>query len=155
MKRIVLCLLAAALLLPLLSAGAESVEVLLPDGVSSLRMPADIIYQEPSAEETDLRGIFLMPPDLEILVFAYQMPGITLQTLAEGLDAAGRNAQIRSIGAENFLVFQDQDEADGAVCVGYSYLAGDWMIEISFFCGSQAAMDMSREIMETYSVRGS
>ena len=42
------------------------------------------------------------------------------------------------------------DEADGAPCVGYSYLYKDWMIEISFFYSTQEAADLTKTIMESF-----
>ena len=89
-------------------------------------------------------------PDLEMLVFAYNAGGTSLETLAEALTEAGRDAQIREINSERFLVYQDRDDADGAACVGYSYLYQGWMIEITFFYGSQAAADMTAVIMESF-----
>lgn len=131
-------------------AGAENTTVMLPDGRHSVQIPAEMEYQAPAAEEKDLRGIFLMPPDLEMLVFAYDMPGMTIQGLAETLTGAGRTAETREIGGKEFLVFQDTDEADGTSCVGYSYLEGNQMVEVTFFYATQAAMDLTWTIMESF-----
>ncbi|MBQ9210071.1 MAG: hypothetical protein IJ153_00080 [Clostridia bacterium] len=130
--------------------GASAQDVLMPDGAHILSLPEEMVFQEPASDESDLRGIFLMPPELEMLVFAYDLPGVSSQTLAEALMAAGREAQVREIGGTEFLVFQDVDEADGAPCVGYSYLTGEQMIEITFFYSSQAAMDLTQSIMESF-----
>lgn len=125
-------------------------DAVLPDGVHSVRIPAGMLFQEPAPEEKDLKGVFLREPDLEILVFAYDARGATVESLARALADAGRDAQIREISGEPFLVYQDQDETDGARCVGYSYLYNGWITEITFFCGSQEAADLSVSIMESF-----
>ncbi len=125
-------------------------EAMLPDGVHCLTMPAGMVWQVPGAEETDLKGVFLREPDLEMLVFAYDAQGSTIQGLAEALIASGREAQVRTINGEEFLVYQDRDEADGTPCVGYGYLYDGWLIEISFFYASQEAADMTKTIMESF-----
>jgi len=131
-------------------AGAENTTVMLPDGRHSIQIPAEMEYQAPAEEESDLRGIFLMPPELEMLVFAYEQPGLTIQELAETLTNAGRIAETRDIGGKEFLVFQDTDEADGTSCVGHGYLEGNQMVEVTFFYATQAAMDLTRTIMESF-----
>ncbi len=145
------------LLLCLLSAGAAADTVLkrdtdamLPDGLHLLTLPAGMVSRTPGADETNLKGVFLREPDLEMLVFAYPANGATVQGLAESLAETGRDAQVREIAGESFLVYQDQDETDGALCVGYSYLYQDWLIEISFFYGSQEAADLTKTIMESF-----
>ena len=128
----------------------EGQEILLPDGVHRMTVPKEMVWQEPSSEESDLKGILLMPPELEMLVFAYESPAENVQVLAEALTNAGRPAEVREIAGMEFLVFQDRDDADGASCVGYSYLSGNLMTEISFFYSSQAAMDLTQTIMESF-----
>ncbi len=128
----------------------EETEAVLPDGVHSIRIPAGTEYQEPESDEKDLKGAFLREPDLEILVFAYDARGTTVESLAQALTDAGRDAQIREISGETFLVYQERDESDGAGCVGYSYLYNGWMTEIAFFYGSQEAADMTVSIMESF-----
>ena len=125
-------------------------DAMLPDGLHRLTLPAGMVSQTPDADETNLKGIFLREPDLEMLVFAYPANGATVETLAESLAEAGREAQVRQISGELFLVYQDRDEADGAPCVGYSYLYKDWMIEISFFYSTQEAADLTKTIMESF-----
>ena len=148
------CACVALTLMILAAAGLGSAEggqiVVLPDETHTVLIPQDMTYQAPGPDETDLRAIYLMEPDLEMLIFAYEAGDMTLQELAEVLTAAGRTAEIRTIGDTEFIVFQDRDEADGAPCVGYSYLSGDRMIEISFFYSSQAAMDLTEIIMESF-----
>ncbi len=128
---------------------AEEQEILLPDGVHYLVLPAEMTFQRPAWDETDLAGIYLLPPDLEMLIFAYDMTGQTLQSLAETLEATGRPAEIREVAGTEFLVFQETDESDGTSCVGYSYLTENQMIEISFFYTTQDAMDLTKVIMES------
>ena len=125
-------------------------EAMLPDGVHLLTLPAGMVSQLPASDETDLKGIFLREPDLEMLVFAYPAQGATAQSLAEALTEAGRTAEVREIAGEAFLVYQDVDEEDGTPCVGYSYLYRDWIIEISFFYSSQEAADLTTTIMESF-----
>ncbi|MBO4292174.1 MAG: hypothetical protein J5898_09735 [Lachnospiraceae bacterium] len=125
-------------------------EAMLPDGVHLITMPAGMISQIPDPEESDLKGIFIRKPDLEMLVFAYNAGGTSVEALAEALREAGRETQIREISGERFLVYQDRDEADGAACVGYSYMYQGWMIEIAFFYGSQEAADLTAKIMESF-----
>ncbi len=125
-------------------------EYQLPDGKHFLLLPQEMTWQQPSQEETNLKGIWLLQPDLEMLVFTYEAQNATVQSLAEALTAAGRTAEVREIGGEQFLVFQDVDESDGASCLGYSYLADGMMVEISFFYSSQAAMDLTQIIMESF-----
>ena len=154
MNRIGKCfalLLAVALLAAIPAGGAAAErEITLPDGTHFLRIPEEMIYQAPSADETSLKGIWLLEPELEMLIFSYEAQNATVDTLAEALVNAGRQAQVREIGGTEFLVFQDRDEADGAPCVGYSYLADGRMVEITFFYATQAAMDLTRTIMESY-----
>ncbi len=125
-------------------------EAMLPDGVHLLTLPAGMVSQLPASDETDLKGIFLREPDLEMLVYAYPAKGATPQSLAEALVEAGRTAEVREIAGESFLVYQDRDEEDGTPCVGYSYLYRDWIIEISFFYASQEAADLTTAIMESF-----
>ena len=148
--RAFLGLAAAMTLLCSASCLAGETEVLLPDGVHSIRIPQEMSYQAPSQDETDLKGIYLLPPDLELEIFAYEAGDMTVQTLAETLVSAGRTAEVRRIGETDFLVFQDQDEADGAFCIGYGYLHGGFMVELSFFYSSQSAMDLTKMIMESF-----
>ena len=133
-----------------LMGGTAGADAMLPDGLHRLTLPAGMVSQTPDADETNLKGIFLREPDLEMLVFAYPANGATVETLAESLAEAGREAQVRQISGELFLVYQDRDEADGAPCVGYSYLYKDWMIEISFFYSTQEAADLTKTIMESF-----
>lgn len=142
-------MLAAAVLLLAGGALGESTEIILPDGQHRLTLPEGMEYQEPAEDEKDLKGIFLMPPDLEMLVFAYDAGQATVQDLAETMTNAGLNAQLREVGGETMLVFQDQDPADQAPCLGYSYVKDGIMVEISFFYSSQGAMDLTESIMES------
>ena len=128
----------------------EAREAVLPDGVHRLTLPAGMIVSSPKPEETDLKGVFRREPDLEMLVFAWDAQGSTVEGLAEALTENGREAQVREIAGERFLVYQDADPADGAPCVGYSYLFDGWLIEIDFFYGSQDAANLTRDIMETF-----
>ena len=145
-------LLLAVTLLAALSgaARAESRRLTLPDGKHSLLIPGDMEEQKPSASETNLKGIYLLPPDLEMLVFAYDAGGLSVQDTAEALVSSGRKAEVRKIAGTEFLVFQDMDETDGATCVGYGYISGGQMTEISFFCATQEAMDLTQTIMESF-----
>ncbi len=128
----------------------KDTEAMLPDGEHLITLPAGMLSQTPDPEETALKGIFQREPDLEMLVFAYLREGKTVDDMAQDLAAAGRDAQVREIGGERFLVSQDQDEADGAYYVGYSYIYGDWVIEIAFFYSSQEAADLTKTIMESF-----
>ena len=149
-RRILAGILAAILCLATGAGFADqSLEYCLPDGKHYLRLPMEMSWQQPSSDETDLMGIWLMPPDLEMLVFAYETQGTTVQALAEALTAAGKTAEVREIAGEDFLVFQDQDETDGASCVGYSFISEGMMVEISFFYATQAALDLTISIMES------
>ncbi len=150
MRRIAGILAGLLAALTLASAAAEGREILLPDGAHRLTVPAEMEWQEPAGDETDLKGILLMPPELEMLIYAYDAQGLTVQGAAEALADAGRTAEVREIAGTEFLVFQDRDEADEAPCVGYSYISGEMMVEISFFYASQAAMDLTRDIMESF-----
>ena len=143
-------MLLALMLLLCSTAAAEGQEILLPDGTHRLTVPAEMNWQAPSEEEEDLKGIFLLPPELEMLIYAYDAQGVTTQELAEALVNAGRRAELREIAGTEFLVFQDTDEADGASCVGYSYISEQKMTEITFFYSTQAAMDLTRTIMESF-----
>ena len=124
-------------------------EIRLPDGIHFLTIPADMEYQQPADDETDLKAIYLREPELEMLIFEYEAGESTVQDLAERMRAAGLEAQVREIGGESFLVFQDRDEADGAPCIGYSYVANGRMTEISFFYATQEAMNLTVGIMES------
>ena len=143
-------MLAALMLFAATGAMAEGQKILLPDGTHTLTIPEEMSSQEPSSDEKDLKGIYLLPPDLEILVYAYPAQGVTVQVLAEALVEAGRQAEVRDIGGTDFLVFQDRDESDGAYCVGYGYVAGEQLVEISFFYATQAAADLTAVIMESF-----
>ncbi len=125
-------------------------DAMMPDGVHCVTLPAGMVFQMPSSEEKDLKGVFLRAPDLEMLVFAYDAQGKTVEELTQNLTKAGRTAEIRELAGERFLVYRETDEADGASCVGYGYLYGKWMIETVFFYGSQVAADLSTVIMESF-----
>lgn len=144
--------LALCLALALLAGGglAEGYRVALPDGNHSVRIPGDMTSQSPAQNETDLRGIYLLEPDLEMLVYSYDAGNSDVYTLAEALSSQNREAEVRRISDTDFLVFQDRDEADGAACVGYGYISGGKMVEISFFYSTQDAMDLTRAIMESF-----
>ena len=129
----------------------ERKTVLLPDGRHLLEIPGKMIYQQPAIEEKNLKAVWLLPPDLEMLIFAYDAGGATVQGLAETLVRAGNDAEVREIAGTEFLAFQDTDDTDGAPCVGYGYVTDTgYMIEISFFYATQHAMDLTREIMESF-----
>ena len=150
MKRKCMLLLILAATVCVSCALADGTDVALPDGGHYVTIPSDMIYQQPAHEETNLQGIYLLPPDMEMLVFSYPMENHTVYTLAEALSASGTEAQVRRIGETDFLVFQDRDDADEAPCVGYSYVENGRMIEISFFYSTQAAMDLTVSIMESF-----
>ena len=152
-RKSVSCIVLAALLAGLLLSGgclAENQQVTLPDGKHSVIIPEEMIWQEPAPSEKDLKGIFLLPPDLEMHVYFYEAGNATVRTLAEALAEAEREAEVREIAGTEFLVFQDQDEADGTRCVGYAYISEDRMTEISFFYATQAAADLTASIMESF-----
>ena len=132
------------------AAGADGVEITLPGGVHRLTIPEEMIWQAPADDEENLKAIYLMPPDLDMMIFAYNLEGYTIRSLAETMTEAGRDAQVREIAGEEFLFYTDTDEADGAVGVIYGYMTGNRMTEITFFCGSQAAMDLTQVIMESF-----
>ena len=129
---------------------AEGTEIQLPDKVHFLKIPENALFQAPDPDETDLKGIYLLPPDLEMEIFAYEMQEVTVWSLAEALTNAGQDAQVREIAGMEFLVFRDMDEADGANCIGYGYIQDGQMIEISFFYATQDAMDLTKIIMESF-----
>lgn len=136
----------------MISAGAQSPgrEIQLPDGCGTLTLPEGMVSAPVSPEETDLWAVFQRAPDLEMLIFIYDAQGADPRTMAEALRNAGRTAETREIDGVEFLVFQDRDETDGAPCVGYAYVSGNTLIEITFFYGSQDAMDRTYEIMESF-----
>ena len=154
MLAVLLAGLLAGLMLPgrVTPAMAQSLgwEIQLPDGQGVLTLPEGMISTPVSPEETDLWADYLRKPDLEMLIFCYDAQGAEPRTMAEALRNAGRTAETREIDGVEFLVFQDRDEADGAPCVGYAYVSGDALIEITFFYGSQEAMDRTYEIMESF-----
>ena len=102
--RILALTLAAAILLGCCgSATAELIleqdtEAILPDGEHRITLPAGMISLTPDPEESDLKGIFLREPDLEMLVYAYDGQGSTVRGLAKALREAGRDAEVRRIG---------------------------------------------------------
>ena len=151
-KRRIRAALLAALLLAVCRTGAlaEEREIGLPDGKHFLRIPAEMIFQEPAPDENTLQGIYLLEPDLEMLVFSYEAQNATVYSLAAALREAGQQAEVREIGGTEFLVFQDWDDSDGAPCIGYSFIQDGRMTEITFFCATQAAMDLTVIIMESY-----
>ena len=128
----------------------QDTEAILPDGEHRITLPAGMTSLMPDPEESDLKGIFIREPDLEMLVYAYDAQGSTIEGLAKALREAGREAEIRRIGEESFLVYRDRDEADGAPCIGYGYPYEGWLIEISFFYSSNEAGEMTRTIMESF-----
>ncbi len=151
-RRIFALLLAGLLLLGWGPAAAQTTgrEILLPDGQSVLTLPEDMVSTPVSPEESDLWADYQRKPDLEMLIFTYRAGNSDPRKMAETLVEAGRTAEVREIGGVEFLVFQDRDEADGALCVGYAFVSGETLIEITFFYGSQEAMDRTYEIMESF-----
>ena len=154
-RGIILTLVAAILISGCGSAGAEilltqDTEAILPDGVHRMTLPAGMISLTPGTDEPDLKGIFQREPDLEMLVYAYDAQGATIEGTAEKLRNAGRDAELRRIGDEIFLAFRDRDDADNAPCIGYAYLYEGWMIEIAFFYSTNEAGEMTKTIMESF-----
>ena len=142
-------LVAVMLLVSLGTALGDGPVATLPDG-HRLTLPEGMLETAVDPTETGLEADWVLEPDLEMLIFSYEAGEATALSLAEGLTATGRKAEVREIGGTEFLVFQDSDEADGALCVGYACRTGERLMEISFFCGSQRAADLIREIMESY-----
>ena len=148
-KRMAAILAAVMILVFLGTALGDGPVATLPDG-HRLALPEGMQETGTDPTETGLEADWVLEPDLEMLIFSYEAGDATAMSLAEGLTATGRKAEVREIGGTEFLVYQDTDEADGALCVGYACRAGERLIEISFFCGSQRAADLTREIMESY-----
>ena len=96
-RGIILTLVAAILISCCGSAGAEilltqDTDAILPDGVHRMTLPAGMISLTPGTDEPDLKGIFQREPDLEMLVYAYDAQGATIEGTAEKLRNAGRDA---------------------------------------------------------------
>ena len=124
-------------------------QVVLPDGIHCLTLPEGMIALPVDPTLGTLTAVY-GSGDLEIEIFLYSAGDANMTELAQALTANGRETEIRENGGVEMLVYRDQDEADGALCIGYMYRAEDYAVEICFWYSTTEAGEQSRRIMETF-----
>ena len=140
-------------MLALACAAAEQ-EVVLPNSRYVLDVPDWMDYSDPVDGDQGVEAY--ISKDLEMDYISYTKEqgaekGIrdTLKETAGVLRENGVKAELRKVQGIEMLCYRTEDEADGAPCVGYVFLDGDWVIEIDFWYATQEAADMTKEIMES------
>jgi len=129
----------------------EVTEILLPHGTHAIYAPNELRESYIDEDLPDEVGHYLWEDSLEIVIFTYNDMEVPLSDLAVELAKKGNEVQIREISGTEFLVYNYIDDWDGATCVGYTYNEEDgWTVEISFFCGTQEAMELTVEMMESF-----
>ena len=143
--------LTVCMIFTLFGAWAEQ-ELTLPDGIHCLELPDSLRYTPPTEEESYLWAIYL-DDSFEMEVFLYPSGGMTLEETVLALAENGRVAELREIDGVEMLCYRDQDEVDGARCIGYVYPVEDQFMEITFWYGTNEAGEMAADIMETFRLK--
>ena len=146
MKRIV-CLTVCAVLLAG-CAGAET--VILPNSRYVIDVPDSMVYGMEAYYSETLEMDYASYPVSQATELG--MPE-TLREAAEDRAAQGLDVELRKINGIETLCYRVKDETDGAPCIGYVFIDGEWMIEIDFWYATQEAADMTKTIMETIRAR--
>ena len=150
MKRII-CLTVCAVLL----AGCAAAEtVTLPNSRYVIDVPDSMVYSP--AVDTDYGMEAYYSETLEMDYASYPVSQATelgmpetLREAAEDRAAQGLDVELRKINGIETLCYRVKDETDGAPCIGYVFIDGEWMVEIDFWYATQEAADMTKAIMET------
>ena len=71
----------------------------------------------------------------------------SLREVAEASAAKGKEVELRLINGIEMLCFRTMDESDKAPCIGYVFVADEWIVEIDFWYATQEAADLTTSII--------
>lgn len=149
MKKWLCAFIAVLLMFTALSAYADT-EVPLAGTGYALTLPDAFKYLAPGDEEFDRDLIAIYQnDDTEIEIFSYPVKDIRREKLLAEMKKAASDAGMTRVNGIEMLWYVTVDQADGATCVGYMLPAGDELVEIDLWVGTQKAMDAAKAIIES------
>ena len=127
----------------------------LPRSRYELALPDRLAYSAP--EEGDEGVEAWISDTLEVDIFAMTREeaetltglGESLQETAETLTGLGREAEVREVAGIEMLCLRTVDEADGAPCIGYIFIEGEYVIEIEFWYATPEAGEETAAIISS------
>lgn len=152
MKKFVCLMIIAALMAGYCAAAEQAVA--LPNSHFEVLVPDWMEYSDPVDGDQGVEAY--ISKDLEMDYISYTKAqaaekGLqdTLKESVSFLRENGMKAELRKIQGIEMLCYRTEDEADGAPCVGYVFLDGEWLIEIDFWYATKEAADTTKTIIES------
>lgn|GEM_PF-5441970 len=160
MKKRWICLIAALMMLALGgTALAERApegwkEISLPDSTCTIMVPSEMEYDGPYEPDGSEFAWLSEKLGLELDFFCYDAQGTTLDAIRDALAQSGQEVVVTRIGDTDMVVYRIETDDPVRRCIGYVFLDGRKVQEISFWYANQTAADMTKTIMESFKGTG-
>ena len=147
------CLILALILALCAGCAAAEQKISLPESSYTLTLPDGLEYDGPGSTEGDDAKFAYASYDLglEVYFLVYDGKGATLEDMVRFMKENGEDAELYTVNGIKMLVYRvddpDQPPQKGMKCIGYALADGDKIQEIVFWYASQAAADLTKEIM--------
>ena len=149
MRRWMCAMLAAVLVLAAGCCAMAEEKVKLPDSRYYITLPSGMEYDGPGPMDGDAFAFSYVGESLglDIDFLSYAAKGVELASLVQGVGEKAEEAALYQVAGQEMIVYRATDPADGAKGIGYILKDGDRLVEIIFWYATQAAADMTEQIM--------
>lgn len=129
-------------------------EVVLPNSRYVLDVPDWMEYSDPVDGDRGVEAYISKDLEMDYLSYTKEQAAEkgmkdTLKASVKYLNENGTKTELRKIQGIEMLCYRTEDEADGARCIGYVLMDGEWMIEISFWYANEDAAKEAEKIITT------
>ena len=137
-----------------LSCALAEQEVVLPNSRYVLEVPDWMEYSDPVDGDRGVEAYISKDLEMDYLSYTREQAAEkgmkdTLKESVKYLNENGMKTELRKIQGIEMLCYRTEDDADGARCVGYVLMDGDWLIEISFWYANEDAAKEAETIIST------
>ena len=137
-----------------LSCALAEQEVVLPNSRYVLEVPDWMEYSDPVDGDRGVEAYISKDLEMDYLSYTREQAAEkgmkdTLIESVKYLNENGMKTELRKIQGIEMLCYRTEDDADGARCVGYVLMDGDWLIEISFWYANEDAAKEAETIIST------
>ena len=154
MKKQLCVIVAAVLMLLMMSCAMAEQTVRLPESSYRLTLPDGMEYDGPGQGSDDARFAYVSASlGLEIDFFLHDRKGAGLEEMADIMRDQGMDAAIYRISGIEMIVYRVSDPGDppekGMKCVGYVLTDGAHIQELCFWYANQKAADLTATIINS------